>query len=114
MKTSYYSKIKSLKLTPKNLVSIAAKKPDWIDCREYKKLAPNYSFFSKYKKDGNEKDYIKSYESEILDNLDPKIVYEELGENAILLCWENSDKFCHRHLVSNWLKEELNIEIEEL
>jgi len=39
-------------------------------------------------------------------------VYEELGENAVLLCWEK-DGFCHRHLVADWLQEKLGIEIKE-
>ncbi len=45
MKTSYYSKSSN----DKNAVSIAAKCPDFYEGREYKKLAPKYWFFKKYK-----------------------------------------------------------------
>lgn len=111
MKTSYYSKIGN---DCKNSVSIAAKCPDFYKGREYKKLAPKYWFFQKYKKDGDEEFYTKQYFNEVLNKLDPKIVYKELGEDAILLCWESSEKFCHRRIVGEWLSINLNIEIEEM
>jgi len=110
MQTSYFAK----SAKNENAVSIALKSPDWFTGRQYKKLAPNYWLLKKYKEDGDEEFYIKHYQKEILDQLNPKQVYEELGENAILLCWEKSGKFCHRHLVAKWLSEKLNIEIKEL
>ena len=97
-----------------NAVSIAAKSPDFYKGREYKKLAPNYWFFKKYKDDGDEEFYTKQYYKEVLDKLDPKEVYKELGENAILLCWEGKDKFCHRRIVAEWLLNNLDVEIKEL
>lgn len=109
MKTSYYSK----SAKNPNAVSIAAKSPSWYDGREYKKLAPKYWFFKKYKKDGDKEFFTIQYKKEVLSVLDPKIVYEELGENAVLLCWESSEKFCHRHLVAEWLMENLEINIKE-
>jgi uncharacterized protein (DUF488 family) len=98
----------------KNAVSIAGKAPDWFVGREYKKLAPKYWFFKKYKEDGDTDFYIEQYYKEVLDKLDPQKVYEELGEDAVLLCWESYDKFCHRFLVADWLKEKLGIEIREI
>lgn len=110
MKTSYYSKSGN----DENAVSIAARSPSFYKGKEYKKLAPMYWFLKKYKEEGDEEFYTRQYRSEILDKLDPKVVYEELGEDAILLCWEGPDKFCHRHLVAKWLSNNLDIEIEEL
>ncbi len=68
----------------------------------------------KYKADGDKEYYIEHFNKEVLDPLDPKEVYEELGEDAILLCWEKSGDFCHRYLVSKWFKEKLGIEVTEL
>lgn len=107
IQTSYYAKYKG-----DNAVSIAGKCPTWYKGREYKKLAPSYWFFKKYKEDGDKQFYTEQYQKEILDKLDPQHVYEELGENAVLLCWEKSG-FCHRFLVSKWLEEKLGIEIKE-
>jgi uncharacterized protein (DUF488 family) len=110
MNTSYFS----ISAKHPKAVSIAAKAPKGFVGREYKKLAPNYWFFKKYKEDGDEKFYTEQYRKEVLDKLDPKKVFEELGEDAIMLCWEGRGKFCHRRLVAEWLKEKLNIEVLEL
>ena len=32
-------------------------------------------------------------------------VAEELGPDAILLCWESFNVRCHRRLVAEWLEE---------
>ena len=110
MNTSYYSKSAS---SP-NAVSIAGRAPTWYKGREYKKLAPKYWFFKKYKEDGDEKFYTEQYQKEVLDKLDVQTVFNELGEDAILLCWESPEKFCHRHLVANWLNKNLDIKVTEL
>ena len=109
MKTSYYSK----SANNPNAVSIAAKCPDFYKGREYKKLAPKYWFFKKYKDDGDEKFYTEHYYKEVLDKLDAQEVYNELGHDSILLCYETPDKFCHRHIVAEWLSYKLGIEVEE-
>ncbi len=117
MKTSNYSHLghRLLNGVPvPNAVSIAAKAPFWYKGREYKKLAPKYGFFKKYKLDGDEEYYTKQYYKEVLDKLDPQKVYEELGEDAILLCWEKPGQFCHRHIVAKWLEKALGITIKEI
>jgi len=115
MKTSYYSVAGNLN----NAVSIAGRAPTWYKGREYKKLAPKYWFFKKYKDPSDEhyKDeeyYIEQFYKEVLDNLDPQKIYEELGKDSVILCWETPEKFCHRHLVAEWLSKNLGIKIEEL
>lgn len=110
MRTSYFANVKN---TP-DAVSIAGKAPAGFQGRQYKKLAPNYWFFKKYKEDGDKDFYTEQYYKEILNKLDPNEVYRELGENSILVCWERPEKFCHRHLVAEWLCKNLGIEIEEL
>ena len=72
MNTSNYFKEGS----NKNAVSIAGKAPSWYLGREYKKLAPKYSFFKKYKEDGDTEAYTESYYAEVLDKLDPKTVLD--------------------------------------
>jgi hypothetical protein len=49
-----------------------------------------------------------------LGALDPKQVAEDLGPNAILLCWESFNVRCHRRLVAEWLEERLGIVVPEL
>jgi hypothetical protein len=50
----------------------------------------------------------------LLDSLDAKQVAEDLGPNAILLCWESFNVRCHRRLVAEWLEEKLGIVVPEL
>jgi hypothetical protein len=99
-------------------VSIAGECPKWYKGKEYKKLAPKRWFYDIYKQTGDIEFYKKHYYEEILSKLDARQVYEELGENAVLLCWEHlenpDEQFCHRRLVAEWLEEELGISIPEL
>lgn len=123
MKTSYFSVYKKLlEEGYKNIVSIAGKTlPQFeeqmkIDNRlkSFKQLAPKFWFYQKYKKDGDEEFFKEKYYQEVLNKLNPQEVAEHLGENAILICYEAPGKFCHRRLVAEWLKQNLNIEVEEL
>jgi hypothetical protein len=49
-----------------------------------------------------------------LESLDAKQVTEDLGPNAIILCWESFNVRCHRRLVAEWLEEKLGIVVPEL
>lgn len=110
MNTSYYAKYKG-----DNAVSIAAKCPHWFTGRQYKKLAPSYYLLMAYKNgEINEEQFVNRYYAGVLNNLDARQVYEELGGNSVLLCWEKSGSFCHRHIVAEWLQSELGVEITEL
>ena len=49
-----------------------------------------------------------------LESLVAKQVAEDLGPNAIILCWESFNVRCHRRLVAEWLEEQLGIVVPEL
>ena len=114
MKTSYFGN-KKLKDYPKEqLVSLSAR-PPIDDIRIYKPLCPSWNLVSNYKEGRiNEQEYIKRYHEEYLNKLDSKKVFDEIGKDSIILCYERPEKFCHRHLVSQWLSTNLSIQIEEL
>ena len=67
--TSYFAKIKSL---PEYIipVSICAKVPTWYEGLQYKKLAPKYDFFMKWKENHDNDYYIKCFNEQVLNNLD--------------------------------------------
>jgi hypothetical protein len=107
--TSYFAKIKSL---PDNIIpiSICGKAPDWYKGLQYRKLAPKYDFFMKWKENHDNDYYIKCFNEQVLDKLDPeKTVYELLittsgaKKEVCLICYEKPSDFCHRHLVADWL-----------
>lgn len=109
--TSYFDNLKNL---PKNIIpiSICGQAPDWYAERQYKKLAPKYKFFMEWKENKDNNYYIKCFNEQVLDKLDPeKVVYELLitttgaKSDVCLLCYEKPNEFCHRHLVAKWLND---------
>ncbi len=93
-----------------NAVAISQGVPKWYKGKVYKKLAPSWALV----KIEDEKEYVRRYKYEVLDRLDPAQVLKELGEDAVLLCWEKPGEFCHRRIVAEWLEGELGIEVPEL
>jgi len=106
MFTSYFWRF-HLKEVP-HLVSIAWKTPEWFQGRRYPALAPRGKMLKM-----PEDEYRRRYQA-ILDRLDPRQVYEDLGEDAVLLCWEQPGEFCHRRLVAAWLERALGVTVPEL
>jgi len=115
MNTSYYSSPKIIQGDPR-LVSISKKTPESFVVKViYKPLCPSWNLVMSYKSGQiTKEEYTTRYYDEILNNLDPAKTYQELGEDSILLCWERSGYFCHRHIVAKWLMDNLNITILEL
>ena len=116
MYTGYFGKMKSY---PKDkeyrYASIARSNKFWSG-EEYKKLTPPASII----KIEDKELYTKLYYEQVLNNLNPQEVYNELGDNAVLLCYEKyadieqGKTFCHRHMVAKWLEEKLGVEVKEL
>ncbi len=107
--TSYFAKLKSL---PDNIIpiSICGKAPDWYKGLQYKKLAPKYDFFMKWKENHDNEYYIKCFNEQVLDKLNVEDVVSELvdlhsGIDIALICYEKPTDFCHRHLVAKWLND---------
>jgi hypothetical protein len=85
--------------------------------RRYPKLNPGPWFT-----DPDTDRFIRNYYEQILNPLDPATVVRELTEMAegripALLCWEPPTpgfKWCHRSLVSVWLKDTLDLDVYEI
>ena len=83
-------------------------------------LAPKKGFWKiwhdnigKISEEENNRYYIEEYYKQVLSNLDPEETYEEL-KYSILLCYEDNDKFCHRHIVSAWFELFLGVRVPEV
>lgn len=123
--TTYFANLKKL---PENIIpiSICGKAPLGYDGLQYKKLAPKYDFFMEWKETHDNDKYIECFDARVLKPLTQEIVISELisllpkdksqlfnindkgNENNIhiaLVCYETPNSFCHRHLVSKWLRE---------
>ena len=100
MKTGYFGKVKSY---PKNkgyrFVSIARFAKFWGG-DTYSKLAPPAEII----KIKDEKLYEKIYFEKVLSKLNPQQVFDELGENAVLLCYENMPtlKTAQLFVIAEW------------
>ena len=86
----------------------------------YSLLAPKKSFWKvwhnnigKLSEEENTKYYIEEYYKHVLSKLNPDKLFEDLN-NSFLLCYEDNDEFCHRHIVAAFLELFLNIEIKEV
>lgn len=114
MRTSYFARVKKLDLPTDQLVSIARKSPPGFNGRQYKVLAPQWSLLKFYQETHDEARYTELYYEQVLSKLHPAGVLSDLGQDAIMLCWEAAGKFCHRRLVAKWLEDSLGIVIPEL
>ena len=116
MKTGYFGKVRSY---PKDkgyrFVSITRFNKFW-NGEEFKLLAPPAEII----KIEDEELYTKLYYEKVLNKLNPQDVYNQLGENAVLLCYEkwadieSGKAFCHRRIVAKWLEDNLGIKINEI
>lgn len=104
IQTSYFANHRNF---PKNkrLISISRFTPKWFK-EDYNalELAPSSKLLKDYK-DGliDEAGYDKRYKEETLSKLDPKEIAKKY-KDSIFLCYE-SDDFCHRHIVADWLRD---------
>ena len=58
--------------------------------------------------------YVEQYNNTVLSKLDPNEVVKKLGDGAVMLCYEKSGDFCHRHLISDWIIKNAGVEVEEI
>ena len=121
--TSYFGNIKCIKQFDENavLISIAGKTPDWFFPKlglKMHEFAPQWSWWKEWHekfKDNLESDeskawYTDKYNSTVLSKLDPNEICKTLikmsfAHDIFLLCYETPEKFCHRHLVAQWLQD---------
>lgn len=98
-----------------NAVAISVRPPKWYKGKHYPLLAPTWKIVHE-KQQGiiNDEQYTELY-FKILEmrKLNVVEVLEDIGENAILLCYEKSDDFCHRRLVADWIKRETGVDVPE-
>ena len=116
MQTSYFGRMQSEQFRHLALqgVQISRVCKFWHG-RTYPPLFPTWKMI----KMNDEQEYRKAYREQILDKLDAQQVWDELGEDAVLLCFEKWDDiesgqtFCHRRIVAEWLEEKLGVTVPE-
>lgn len=115
--TSYFSKVGGENRVEEKLVAISLGIPGWWAGRIYEDLAPSAGLLALYKNMPNFiwDRFAEGYKRETLRRLDPFKVANDIGEDSIMVCWEGPGKFCHRHVVAEWLMNNVKgLEVREL
>jgi hypothetical protein len=113
VKTSYFANRRAV--DDPHAVAISRGVPRWFKGRVYDPLRPSWKLLQEAKQGTiRHDDYERRYRAEVLAPLDPAVVRRELGDDAILLCWERPDASCHRRIVARWLEEALGLAVPEL
>ena len=117
--TSYFAKVKQLKEMGLKLVCVAGYAPkffyDTPDVFFYPDLAPRKDWFWEWKNKHLSNDwYIGKYNETVLSKLNPEKVVSDMGDNAVMLCYEKPGDFCHRHLIADWISKNTGITVEEV
>lgn len=119
MYTANYQSLKNLK-PPMTAVSISRGKPRWLKGGWLTHLPKgvtgiNYDALAPAAKSlkASDEEYDRAY-AKILAGLDPRKVYEDLGDTSVLLCFEKPNEFCHRRIVAEWLEFHLGIVVPEI
>lgn len=110
--TSYYAKSG----THPSAISISANAPSFYVGDKYLALAPSWELIRAYKSGQvDEGGYVEWYLRLLKDRkLVPQQVADNIAEGSILLCYEKSGDFCHRHIVAEWLESSADVEVTEL
>lgn len=105
--TGYYSNMRRVP-TDSGLTfySISRGNPNWFpyELRDIEILKPSWDMIDLAKKN-NYEEFLTQYKQQ-LDRVAFRDVKEQLVDESILLCYEAPDKFCHRHIVRNWLNRQ--------
>src|SRR5262245_66014916 len=108
MWTSCYSRVKAI---PKELepVGISIGVPPWFKGRRELRLAPTRAML-KLKRAEYDVEF-----AAILARLDPRELYDALGENAVLLCFEGPNtNYCQRRAVAAWFEQCLGYAVPDV
>ena len=78
---------------------------------------PSAIILTEWKENHDNDFYIRNFNAEVLDKLNPTEVWKKLSELSdgkpfALICYEKPGDFCHRHLVAEWLERQ-GYEIDE-
>lgn len=97
--TSYFAKYSG-----SDGVSVSVTQPSGCSFPVFYPLVPDSDLVWGYKNGKITEDEYKAVYFKQLESLNPKEIAQKL-DGKVLLCWEGKDKFCHRHLIAEWLNK---------
>ena len=118
--TSYFGQIKNF---PKDFepICISRWKPKWYKGKSLPDLAPSEGLLTWWRGSAQDREarraYTTQYYKEVLGKYTPQGVKKMIktvagNKTPVLICFEKSNAFCHRHILRVWLNYH-GIECEE-
>jgi uncharacterized protein YeaO (DUF488 family) len=115
MKTGFFNLLRKNKIP--GAVSIAVGKPRYVKVEhQARQFAPTWSLLKKFRADRvSEAEYVAEFNAQLagLDASKAMVAITEKVDDPVIMCHCGVQDFCHRHLVAEWLENELGIDIEE-
>ena len=115
--TGYYSKIKEYADSGLTLLSISRTKPEFAkSCIDIPQLFPSDKILWDHKKGKiDEMEYTSKYLDQLNELGIDRIIkmIQIFGDNVVLLCWESPEKFCHRHILADYINKNSGVVVEE-
>ena len=117
--TGYYAKLKKYENEGLYPIAISGKVPDFYTEAFWTDFAPRYDMFLEWKSGKiDNSQYTVQYKKwlNFLDKQEIRDIIKELedeNKTIIFLCYEKSGEFCHRHVLADWLEENLGMRVEE-
>ena len=115
--TGYYSKIKEYVDSGLTLLSISRTKPEFAkSCIDIPQLFPSDKILWDHKKGKiDEMEYTSKYLYQLNELGVDRIIkmIQIFGDNVVLLCWESPEKFCHRHILADYINKNSGVVVEE-
>ena len=120
--TSYIAKTKQVIEQGKIPISIVRLPQHWMTMQNMPELSPTKELLNGFKY-GNisEEEFTTKFDN-YLSNISPSNIIGQLeaismlqgGKDIVLVCYEKTGDFCHRHIISDWLTTNTDYNIEEL
>jgi len=108
--TSYFAKSCE---HPQAVCITALPAPTFFKGRCLPELGPPKGLLRRHKAGQVKQDQFIEEFLDHLGTLDSENILSQLSDGDVLICYEGSDKFCHRHIVAEWLASK-GIEVREL
>lgn len=98
-----------------NAIGISCTVPQWFSGARLPDLAPEWNMVDSIKKGLlDEQQYTSRYIKLLRSRrIDPTLVYNNLPDGTILLCYESPGDFCHRRILAEWIFLDTEILIPE-
>lgn len=116
IRTGYFAHTKKYESLGYKCINIARIKPKWFIGDSLLELAPSLDLLERYKSGTITEEQYESEYLQHLERIDIHKLFDRFSEDAklVLLCYEKSSSFCHRHILAKYLSKSWGMSISEL